>query len=113
MDMLIAGCLGTSSKHQVQVSIRAYVRRPVQPRKNPLEELDDDAFYARFRFTKAGARYIFSLIEDKFVVPRKQTNNFIPPICKLLAVLRFYATESSHMTAGDLLGILTEVLSAK
>ena len=111
MDMLIAGCLGTSSKHQVQVSIRAYVRRPVQPRKNPLEELDDDAFYARFRFTKAGARYIFSLIEDKFVVPRKQKNNPIPPIC--IAVLRFYATKSSHMTADDLLGIFTEVLSAK
>jgi hypothetical protein len=52
-----------------------YVRRPVQQRRNPLEELDDDAFYARFRFTKTGARYIFSLIEDKFVVPRKWTNN--------------------------------------
>ncbi|CAI6359257.1 unnamed protein product [Macrosiphum euphorbiae] len=84
-----------------------YRRRPytVRDRINHIMiKWDDHDFRIRFRLSKVVVEQVLELITDNISV-ENQWNCAIAPIDKLLLTLRFYATGSFLITAGDFLGV--------
>ena len=76
------------------------LRRYLTDFQNPLEYLDDEDFVERYRLTKAGVRGIMDLLLQVLSNPSERGLP-LPPALKLLVVLRFYATGSFEIVAGD------------
>ncbi|CAI6372056.1 unnamed protein product [Macrosiphum euphorbiae] len=83
-----------------------YRRRPytVRDRINHMIKWDDHDFLIRFRLSKVVVEQVLELITDNISV-ENQWNCAIAPIDKLLLTLRFYASGSFLITAGDFLGV--------
>ena len=71
---------------------------------NSLDHPEDHEFHARFRFSNHTVRSIFDMISDDLSTFSGKASN-IPPMLQLLASLRYFATRSFQIIAGDLLHI--------
>jgi len=79
-------------------------RRTIKDKSNPLNEYEDDEFYARFRFTKETVLYLLEVVKsDLTVVSHKII--YITPLHQLLVALRYYATGSFQVVVGDSLEV--------
>ena len=74
--------------------------RVFHPRINPLEGLDDDAIFARYRFRLATIQFILNLIGENLQYKTKR-NSALSPMVQLLIALRFFANNSFHLLMGD------------
>ena len=72
---------------------------------NPDEDRNDEQFRKRYRFTREGFTRILDILQDDLPEPTDNRGNPVPPSIKLKAALRFYATGSFQIVAGDLLHI--------
>ena len=80
-------------------------RRPrlFRDRSNPLEDLDPEEVFKRYRFRPPTILYILEII---LPVQRPTNRNCpLPPLLQLLLCLRFLATGSIHVLIGDSLNI--------
>ncbi|XP_061192286.1 uncharacterized protein LOC133200516 [Saccostrea echinata] len=80
-------------------------RRPrlFKDRSNPLEDLEDDEVYDRFRFRPQTIIFILGLFP---VLSRPTNRNHpLPPLIQLLLSLRYFATGAVHILIGDSLDI--------
>lgn len=77
-------------------------RRIIKDRQNPMEEWSGEEFRVRYRFSKGNVVDLLNIISGdlSFATAR---NNPIPPLFRLLAALRFYATGQFQRSDGDLL----------
>ncbi|XP_048730425.1 putative nuclease HARBI1 [Ostrea edulis] len=83
---------------------RAPRPRIFQDRSNPLEDLEGDEVFIRFRFRPDTILWIVGLVFDDL---QRQThrNCSLPPLLQVLAALRFLATGSFYNIVGESLGI--------
>lgn len=72
---------------------------PVRP--NFFNDMCDDEFHRRFRFSKESAVKILELIEDRLTLKTRRSRAH-SPMNRLLIALRFYATGSFQMVYGDI-----------
>ncbi|XP_071579480.1 putative nuclease HARBI1 [Temnothorax nylanderi] len=81
-------------------------RRPNNVRRQPayFYEFDDVDFHARFRLSKECVTEVLEAIEPEISHPTER-NNAISAINQLLLTLRFYATGSHLISAGDFSGV--------
>lgn len=77
----------------------------VRQRVNPLEVYDEEEFRRRFRLTKAGVRYLYTLIGAQLEPIISRENFTISGMNKILLTLRYYATGCFHMATADFHGI--------
>ena len=84
---------------------RDLVRRPryFKDRSNPLEDLEEEEVFSRYRFRPETIYYILRLLPD-LSAPTKR-NSPLTPLLQLLTCLRFLATGSMHLLVGDSLNI--------
>ncbi|XP_018363578.1 PREDICTED: putative nuclease HARBI1 isoform X2 [Trachymyrmex cornetzi] len=75
-------------------------------RMNYFDDLDDIEFKMRFRLNKNSVLLILNHIEEVLIF-RSNRNNPISPMQQLLLTLRFYATGSFIISAGDFAGVST------
>ena len=78
---------------------RVFLRRP-----DFFQELNDEKFYRRFRFSKDTVRYIIDLIRDE-IEPITQRSHSIGADLQVFIALRFYAIGCFQETAGELSGV--------
>nr|XP_022294272.1 putative nuclease HARBI1 [Crassostrea virginica] len=80
-------------------------RRPrlFRDRSNPLETLDEDEVFERFRFHPQTIMYLIGLLPN-LAHPTKR-NNPLPPLIQVLVCLRYLATGAIHLLIGDSLNI--------
>ena len=84
---------------------RIVARRPryFRDRSNPLEDLEADEVFRRYRFRPPTIIYILQLI---LPLQRPTLRNCpLPPLIQLLVCLRFLATGSIHLLVGDSISI--------
>ncbi|KAH1015823.1 hypothetical protein HUJ04_007146 [Dendroctonus ponderosae] len=72
-------------------------------RRQP-KEFDDLEFFKRFRLQKGTVHLLISQIEERIKAPTLR-NKAISPATKVFLALRFYATGSMLITAGDFTGV--------
>ena len=77
---------------------------PLRHRSNPLDDLHEVEINQRFRFSKDTVLSILEMIRDN-ITPLSDRDANIPPMLKLLAGLRFFATGSFQSVTSDLLNI--------
>lgn len=82
-------------------------RRPrfLQERSNKFDDLDDVDFATRFRLSKRSALQVLDLIDNRLEFPAGEKNSSVSPINQLLLCLRYYATGSTQLSAGDFSGV--------
>ncbi|XP_062613215.1 putative nuclease HARBI1 [Saccostrea cucullata] len=80
-------------------------RRPrfFRDRSNPLEDLDEDEVFERYRFRPQTILFILGLLPN--LARPTGRNNPLPPLLQLLLCLRFLATGAIHLLIGDSLNI--------
>ncbi len=84
---------------------RALARERVfRDRENPMEMLNDEEIYERYRFDRGGIIFITNLIEDDIESPTER-NHAIPPILQVFVALRFYACGSFQQVIADTIRI--------
>jgi hypothetical protein len=76
----------------------------ILPRPSHFEQLSDKEFFIRFRLTKPTVQDLFARIVDEISSPTDQ-NDAVPPMNRLLLTLRFYASGSMLIAAGDFAGV--------
>jgi len=86
------------------------VRRYLLDNSNPVESFDDVEFYNRYRFTKQSFFDLLKICEAELVA-KSERGLPIPPLLKLCAALRFYATGSFQIVTGDLENISQSSIS--
>ena len=76
-------------------------RRPrvFRDRSNPLEDLEEDEVFERYRFSPDNIIYILRLLPNLARPTRR--NHPLPPLLQLLLCLRFLATGALHLLIGD------------
>ena len=81
-------------------------RRPrvFRRRENFYNYYHDDEFQLKFRFSKATVRYIVDLVRHE-IEPRTNRSCSITATQQIFATLRYYATGSFQIVAGELTGI--------
>ncbi|XP_033228877.1 putative nuclease HARBI1 [Belonocnema kinseyi] len=81
-------------------------RRPriFRERVNYFETMDDFDFFTLFRLTKITVETLLLQIEES-LQHATERNNAIPPRIQLLLALRYYATGSHLIAAGDFSGV--------
>ena len=81
------------------------LRRPrvFRDRSNPLEDLEPDEVFRRYRFLPPTIIFIMSLLPDLSAPTAR--NMPLPPLMQLLVCLRYFATGSSHLLIADSLNI--------
>lgn len=84
---------------------RQRLRRPrvFRDRTNPLEVLEEDEVFERYRFRPQTIGYILTLLPE-LMSPTKR-NMPLPPLLQLLITLRFLATGAIHQLIGDSLSV--------
>ena len=82
------------------------LRRPrvFRDLSNPLENLEEDEIYQRYRFSPASIYFILGGIHDR-VESDTARNRAIPPLIKLLLFLRYVATGAHLCLIGDSLNV--------
>ena len=82
------------------------LRRPrvFRDLSNPLENLEEDEIYQRYRFSPASIYFILGGIHDR-VESDTARNRAIPPLIKLLLFLRYVATGAHLRLIGDSLNV--------
>ncbi|XP_018360525.1 PREDICTED: putative nuclease HARBI1 [Trachymyrmex cornetzi] len=101
--MAFAHVLSSSDDEDFAIDIN---RRPNNVRRRPVHfyELDDVDFHARFRLSKERITEVLEAIEPEISHPT-EPNNAISPMNQFLLTLRFYATGSHLISAGDFSGV--------
>jgi len=101
--MELAYILSSSEDEEIE---NVMYRRPKVIRRRPLyfEEYDDIDFHARFRLSKESVTAVLAEIEQE-ISHKTEQNNVISPMKQLLLTLRFYATGSHLLSAGDYSGV--------
>lgn len=91
---------------QIMANLAAQGRaaRVFRARPNHFERLSDEEFFVRFRLTKPTVLDLFGRIEEAITSPTDR-NHAVPAINRLLLTLRFYASGSMLISAGDFAGI--------
>ena len=86
---------------------RIIARRPRQfrDRSNPLEDLEPDDVFRRYRFLPDTIMYILREIHPIDIIRTTNRNSPLPPLLQLLVCLRFLATGAMHLLVGDSLNI--------
>ena len=74
--------------------------RAFRDRLNPLETLEDDEIFRRFRFRRCTIIYICGQVHE-FVKHKTQRNHALPTLLQVLLTLRFFATGAFHQLVGD------------
>lgn len=72
-------------------------------RSNPLEDLDEDDVFERYRFRPLTIVYIVGLLPDLSCATNR--NQPLPPLLQVLLCLRYFATGAMHLLVGDSLNI--------
>lgn len=72
-------------------------------RSNPLEDLDEDEVFERYRFRPLTILYIVGLLPDLSSATNR--NQPLPPLLQVLLCLRYFATGAMHLLVGDSLNI--------
>ncbi|XP_060846164.1 uncharacterized protein LOC132925817 [Rhopalosiphum padi] len=90
-------------------------KRYIRDMQNPIDFYDDKEFFNRFRFSKTTVLQslmplVFNDIEAEFN-DNSMRGLPIPPLLKLLAVLRYYRTGNFQIVTGDLVGISQPTIS--
>lgn len=80
------------------------VPRRIQDRSNPLEGLNDNEIFERYRFFPATIFFIVDLLKDNLQFASRR-NNPLTPLHQVLVSLRFYATGSFYITIADTLNM--------
>ncbi|XP_046346885.2 putative nuclease HARBI1 [Haliotis rufescens] len=78
------------------------VPRVFRDRSNPLEDLDVEEVFDRYRFRPNTIIYLLGLLD---LTRETARNCAIPPLLQLLVCLRFLATGAMHLLVGDSLNI--------
>lgn len=60
-----------------------------KPRNNPFEDLEEDEFKYKYRFTRSTAYYITEMVKNDLAGDAR--GGFIPPHLKVLAAIRTWA----------------------
>jgi hypothetical protein len=76
----------------------------IADRSNPLESLNEDEIFLRYRFRSATILFLCSLIENG-LQHKTQRSSPLPPLLQVLLALRFYATGAFYQLVGDSLAI--------
>lgn len=82
-------------------------RRPriFKDRSNPLEDLEPEEVFRRYRFKPPTIMFILEQIVPVQLQRPTRRNNPLPPLLQLLVCLRFLATGSMHLLVGDSLNL--------
>ena len=82
---------------------RIIARRPRQfrGRSNPLEDLETDEVFRRYRFLPDTIMYTFREINPIDIVRTTNRNLPLPPLLQLLVCLRFLTTGAKRLLVGD------------
>ncbi|KAF9417932.1 hypothetical protein HW555_005077 [Spodoptera exigua] len=78
-------------------------------RKNPLEELQENEFKSKYRFSRSTAVFIIDMIKNDLAGNAR--GGFIPPYLKVLAAIRIWARGEIQDDAGDLSGMSQSTIS--
>ncbi|KAF9413679.1 hypothetical protein HW555_008125, partial [Spodoptera exigua] len=78
-------------------------------RKNPLEELQENEFKSKYRFSRSTAVFIIDMIKNDLAGDAR--GGFIPPYLKVLAAIRIWARGKIQDDAGDLSGMSQSTIS--
>ncbi|KAH9636735.1 hypothetical protein HF086_007633 [Spodoptera exigua] len=78
-------------------------------RKNPLEELQENEFKSKYRFSRSTAVFIIDMIKNDLAGDAR--GGFIPPYLKVLAAIRIWARGEIQDDAGDLSGMSQSTIS--
>lgn len=83
------------------------VERPytIRARTNPMHMYSENEFRRRFRLSKATVQYLYSLIGANLEPLVTRENFTISGLDKILITLRYYATASFYLVAGDFFGV--------
>ena len=87
------------------------IQRPLKDRLNPLHEYDDVEFFTRYRVNKSGFAAILARVEPKLKRFTKGTNRPLNSVQQLSLALRYFATGSFQVVAGDILGLHQSTVS--
>lgn len=81
------------------------LRRPrvFRDRSNPLEDLEEEEIFERYRFRPETILYLIGLLPDLSRPTRR--NCPLPPLLQVLLCLRFLASGAMHLLIGDSLSI--------
>ena len=84
---------------------QAIARRPrlMADRSNPLEDLDRQEVFRRYRFLPETIYYLLNLLPNLRTPTMR--NSPLPPVLQLLLTLRFLATGGIHILVGDSLSV--------
>lgn len=85
-------------------------QRTFRLRTDPFNDFTCEEFYRRYRFTKDCVRRLALLLGSN-LQPKTRRNHPVSPELQLLAALRFYATGSYQLVAGDTLGLSQPTIS--
>lgn len=78
--------------------------RVFKDRLNPLEDLDEDEVFARYRFRPPTILFIVGLVAESVRKVTKR-NCSLPPLYEVLCALRFFATGAFQIVIGDTLNV--------
>ncbi|XP_061164358.1 putative nuclease HARBI1 [Saccostrea echinata] len=78
--------------------------RVFRDRSNPLEDLEPNEVYIKYRFRPATILFLVELLYDDLVRPTKR-NSALHPLLQVLVALRFLATGSFYNLVDEPLGI--------
>lgn len=72
---------------------------------NPFNDLTDEEFKDRFRFSKEAVNELIEVLTPRLGVPDNRAYHSIPNWKKVLVALRFFADGTFHRETGDLLNV--------
>ena len=88
-----------------RIILNHQLRRPrvFRDRSNPLEDLEEEEIFERYRFRPETILYLIGLLPDLSRPTRR--NCPLPPLLQILLCLRFLASGAMHLLIGDSLSI--------
>ena len=100
-----ASCIDMAAFNRIHEHYHRALRpHLVQDRVHPLDKYNDVEFIKRYRFNREGINYITELLIND-IAPKGKTNNPIPPVDRICAALRFYASGCFQRTDVDTLHV--------
>ncbi|XP_061188486.1 putative nuclease HARBI1 [Saccostrea echinata] len=88
----------------IQQRRKAPKPRVFRDRSNPLEDMEEEEVFSRFRFRPETILFLVGMLYNDLNHPTER-NLALPPLLQVLAALRFLATGSFYILVGESLGI--------
>ena len=97
--------MASASRRIIERRRRRQLHRPrvFKDRSNPLEDLEEDEVFNRYRFRPQSIVVLLALLLN--IARSTGRNHPLPPLLQLLACFRFLATGAIHLLVGDSLNI--------